>query len=916
MKHIKQILALLITLGLLASLVIPTVSAADTGVAPAEPVETVAAEESPPEESTEPEAATEPSGETEETDQSEEISEVPAEPTEPTAPPETEATEATEETEETETAEETHEDAPQTEPTEEDKSLHHESNAEPQAAGTSIVHGKGITTVGTLTIGYYNYLEGAYKTAYIQSFELKTLGSATVYCLEPEKTSPGQNYTAAQQYAAWQKLPRGMRYAIGLALAYGYPNQHYSASPNDIYWYGNQEMLNVENYFATQLIIWEILSGVRSSYAPYALTGSTSYRNAFDSGWATIRSTYDAIAAKMAKHNGIPAYAGDEFHVPIYELQYDTQTGTYRYLLPAERQSNWRECRMTLPDGISYLKAADGQTVIGFEATPEAAAALPADGLTITGQSPYLAVSPDTAVVCWTCSNSQTVTAMPAGPDPAKAYFTLKAAANGMTAKKTSPTGDVEGYCFKFYSWANGTIWYAKTDANGELHMSDSNYSTLGDTTFEGFASGEYTLLEVLSRKGAGLVFPDSWRLTVTDSDGNTIYDKAYTASEMTTDANGDCRIQKAAVEGLQGGRKLTMTINNAPLTADLSIRKESPDGQIAGIEFLAADASGKEVGRGKTDRNGSLIFPALRIGQTYTVTEIVPEGYICENNDQRITITAGTNVVIFENKPLCLKLIKTSSDGNVAGIHFRIFMGDADHQSGKVWQDAATDSDGTFTIVGIKGTYWIREVVPDGYVAQEDQRIVVTDQNYGANPAIVTFENELLRGSITVNKVNTGDVPLAGATFLLEYSKDGVTWAAAQPASAESDGIGTCVGVAADGTITTGSDGKAVFSELIVYGVTYRLTEIKAPAGYQLLAEPIFTGSLTPNEEQKYELSFTVVNAPLLQMPPTGGIGDLQVFGSASGLCLSLALLFFALLMRRKNNEKNPSRIATDQFL
>lgn len=147
MKHIKQILALLITLGLLASLVIPTVSAADTGVAPAEPVETVAAEESPPEESTEPEAATEPSGETEETGQSEEPSEAPVEPNEP---PETEATEATEATAEV------LEDEPQAEPTEEEKSLSYENNAEPQAAGTSIVHGKGITTVGTLTISYYN----------------------------------------------------------------------------------------------------------------------------------------------------------------------------------------------------------------------------------------------------------------------------------------------------------------------------------------------------------------------------------------------------------------------------------------------------------------------------------------------------------------------------------------------------------------------------------------------------------------------------------------------------------------------------------------------------------------------------------------------------------------------------------------
>ena len=37
LKHIKQALSLLITLGLLVSLIVPTVSAADTSVAPAEP---------------------------------------------------------------------------------------------------------------------------------------------------------------------------------------------------------------------------------------------------------------------------------------------------------------------------------------------------------------------------------------------------------------------------------------------------------------------------------------------------------------------------------------------------------------------------------------------------------------------------------------------------------------------------------------------------------------------------------------------------------------------------------------------------------------------------------------------------------------------------------------------------------------
>ena len=319
---------------------------------------------------------------------------------------------------------------------------------------------------------------------------------------------------------------------------------------------------------------------------------------------------------------------------------------------------------MPLPDGIRYCKAADGMTVTGFAATEAAALALPADGVTVSGQSPYLSVSPDTAVVCWTCSSSQTVAAMPVGPDPARAYFTLKAA-----------------------------------------------------------------------------------------------------------------------------------------VRADLTVRKISEDGNVANISFVLTDANGKELDRKTSGTDGSLRFPGLRIGQRYTVTELVPEGYVCTENSKQITVQAGENTV--------------------------------------------------------------------------------------------QFENRLLRGAISVRKVNTGGGSLAGAVFLLEYSKDGVKWTAVQPVTSGSGGIGTCVGVAADGTITTGDDGKAVFSDLVISGVMYRLSETKAPAGYQLLAEPVFIGSITPNEEQRCELAYTVVNAPLLQMPPAGGSGFLWTFGAASGLCLSLALLF-----------------------
>lgn len=159
-----------------------------------------------------------------------------------------------------------------------------------------------------------------------------------------------------------------------------------------------------------------------------------------------------------------------------------------------------------------------------------------------------------------------------------------------------------------------------------------------------------------------------------------------------------------------------------------------------------------------------------------------------------------------------------------------------------------------------------------------------------------------VLRGSIAINKVDFGGEPLSGAIFLLEYSvDDGVTWQAVRPASADDSGIGTCASVDADGTITTGEKGKAVFSELIVYGVTYRLTETAAPNGYELLAEPVFTGSLSANAEQNYELTFDVVNAPLLQMPPTGGTGNLRMVVSLATTVLLFGLLGITVALRRR---------------
>ncbi|MGM9553041.1 MAG: Cys-Gln thioester bond-forming surface protein, partial [Faecousia sp.] len=631
MTYAKRILSILLVLCVLCNMAI-TVFASDTdsGGEASSPVDTVAdelaSEDPPPDQGEDPpdvltDENKEPSQEeTAQLETNEEDTENPTETEEPSpssetveessAPEESIATEesveensepvyedasAEESSEplyEDASAEESTEPATEADPVEEPETPEAQitavnGRAETKASGVSIVHcGNAINTNGTLTISYYNYLEGANKTAYIQAIEEKRINGAVAFCLAPEVGSQGTNYTKDEQMDAWNKMPRAMREAITLVMAYGYPHVSYSASTDDIYWYGKQTMLDGENYIATQLIIWEFLSGVRNSVT-FELTGSTSYRNVCDSGWNSIRTTYDAIVTKLKNHNAIPAYASRSQGAYVYELKYDSSTGTYRYLLPTERQSDWRNCRMTLPDGITYLKKSDNMTVIGFEATPEAAKALPKDGYTVSGESPYVSVDPDKAVACWECDNSQTVATMVQKPDPAKAYFTLKLAPEGtMTAKKTSSSGDVAGYCFKFYSSATDTTWYAKTDASGNLCLSNSSYSTLGSKEFSHLPEGDYTLTEVLSKKGKDLVFPDKWTVKVTDADGK-VTTKTYTSADMTKASNGDCILKNVNITGLAGGGTITMTINNVSLTERLEIIKTSPNGNVANIEFF-----------------------------------------------------------------------------------------------------------------------------------------------------------------------------------------------------------------------------------------------------------------------------------------------------------------------------------------
>jgi len=135
-------------------------------------------------------------------------------------------------------------------------------------------------------------------------------------------------------------------------------------------------------------------------------------------------------------------------------------------------------------------------------------------------------------------------------------------------------------------------------------------------------------------------------------------------------------------------------------------------------------------------------------------------------------------------------------------------------------------------------------------------------------------------KGSITVRKVDVTGSPLTGAELLLETSTDGQTWTEV-------------------GKITTDSTGVAKWENLKT-GVQYRVTETKAPAGYTLLTEPLFTGTL---DSSNRDVTITACNNAGFVLPFTGGTGFTTYF-----LFAALALMagvYFCKKIEMKENTK-----------
>lgn len=346
-----------------------------------------------------------------------------------------------------------------------------------------------------------------------------------------------------------------------------------------------------------------------------------------------------------------------------------------------------------------------------------------------------------------------------------------------------------------------------------------------------------------------------------------------------------------------------------APRPGSIRLTKTTEDGEnLSGWKFgiYSDPACTKLVSGPHTTDNGGKISAAGLTAGTYYVKELghtdsaVGEMYYCSGaNPQKVTVTAGAAATVsFTNKRNTggVKIIKTMPDGgSTAGWKFEVY--DSDNE---LVGSYTTASDGTIlTDYLLPGTYTVKEIIPEDspYTCDAPNPQIVAIS--AGQTAEVTFTNRMKPGEIRIQKTDTHSEPLAGAEFLLEWSKDGRQWQTVTYTDSPDVTEGTCTAEGlTDGKLTSGADGVVRFTGLYS-GSLYRVTEVKAPKGYQLLTEPVYEGSIQKDDGNFIRL--TVVNAPVFELPMTGSTGYTAMTAIQVGTGVVLLLILIRLAKKRK---------------
>ncbi len=633
------------------------------------------------------------------------------------------------------------------------------------------------------------------------------------YCIEPGHTLYSGNTLTEDGSTVWKNLGSAKQKAINLALLYGKPGSGKSLS-------GTED----QKWIATQLIVWEFVSGCRSTADGYKCT-NTKFIDGICAGGANpgVKSVYNAISKSLANYSTVPSFASAiASKAETYEMKYSD--GKYT---------------LTLTDSNSILLD------FSFKTTGGVSASVSGNKLTLTSSNPLNdAVTfnsaksmPDvgkTVLVPYGDASLQDViTGVENDADPIRAYFKVKTSSGNLKLVKTSEDGNVAN--IEFTVNGDGYSKTAKTNSKGEFELTDlvpGKYTVTEHTPTE-YAEQKSKTVNVVSGKTATVSFSNvlkKWNLTVTKTDAET--------------------------------------------------KTSQGDATLAGAVYGIYD-NGKLVDKYTTDKNGSFTTSYYVCGDKWTLKEIEPsEGYLLDETEYHIgaetkkytlennSISIGVTEDILKGK---IAIIKHTDDGSTKietpekGAEFQVYL----KSSGSYAKAKESERDnlicdeygfaetkdlpyGTYTVHQTKG--W------NGTEFIADFDVFVSENNKTYKYLI---NNASLESYVKIVKVDseTGkQIPYAGAGFqIFAPDRNKVTMKYTYPNFTEID------------TFYTNSDGYLITPETLPYGKGYSVVEVQAPYGYILDSTPVYFDITAENTSE--ENGVTIVKAEKKNTPQKGTI-------------------------------------------
>lgn len=633
------------------------------------------------------------------------------------------------------------------------------------------------------------------------------------YCIEPGHTLYSGNTLTEDGSTVWKNLGSAKQKAINLALLYGKPGSGKCLS-------GTED----QKWVATQLIVWEFVSGCRSTNDGYKCT-NTKFIDGICAGGANpgVKSVYNAISKSLANYSIVPSFASAiASKAETYEMKYTV--GKYTLML-TDSNNILSDFGFKTTGGISVSKSGNKLTLTSSSPVN--------DAVTFNSAKSMPSVGNTTLIPYGDATLQDVITGVENDADPIRAYFKVKTSSGNLKLVKTSEDGNV---------------------ANIEFTVKGDDYSKTVKTN----SKGEFELTDLVPGK--------------------------YTVTEHTPTEYAE---QKSKTVNVESGKTATVSFSNILKKWNLTVKKTDAetksaqgDATLAGAVYGIYD-NGKLVDKYTTDKNGRFTTSYYICGDKWTLKEIEPsEGYLLDETEYHIgaeakkytiennSVSMGVTEDILKGK---IAIIKHTDDGSTKietpekGAEFQVYLKSAGSYSKAKETERDTLICDEYGFAETKnlpyGTYTVHQT--KGWNGTE----FIADFDVFVNEDGKTYKylinNASLESYVKIVKVDseTGkQIPYAGAGFQI-YDPDGklVTMTYTYPEVTTID------------TFYTNSDGYLITPETLPYGKGYSAVEVQAPYGYILDSTPVYFDITAENTSE--ENGVTIVKTEKKNTPQKGTI-------------------------------------------